>query len=60
MNDWSRALSAHQVDASALFETVSGNRGLQIEEALIVEQDSPGHCGVTCPRQLLSQLPRRP
>jgi len=49
MNDWSRAVSAHQVDTSALFETISGNRGLQIEEALIFEQDSPGHCGVDLP-----------
>ena len=49
MNDWSRAVSAHQVDTSALFETVTGNRGLQIEEALIFEQDSPGHCGVDLP-----------
>ncbi len=49
MNDWSRALSAHQVAASASFETVTGNRGLQIEEGLIFEQDSPGHCGVDLP-----------
>ena len=50
MNDWSRAVSAHQADASASsFETVTGNRGLQIEEALIFEQDSPGHCGVDLP-----------
>src|SRR5918911_1735945 len=29
--------------------TISGNRGLQIEEPLIFEQDSPGHCGVDLP-----------
>ena len=29
--------------------TFSGNRGLQIEEKLIFEQDSPGHCGVDLP-----------
>ena len=29
-----------------LIETITGNRGLQIEEKLIFEQDSPGHCGV--------------
>jgi glycine dehydrogenase subunit 2 len=28
---------------------VTGNRGLLIEEALIFEQDSPGHCGVDLP-----------
>ena len=49
MNDWSRAISAHEPDTSASFETVTGNRGLQIEEALIFEQDSPGHCGVDLP-----------
>ncbi|HVB18489.1 MAG TPA: aminomethyl-transferring glycine dehydrogenase subunit GcvPB [Stellaceae bacterium] len=30
-------------------ETISGNRGLQLEEKLIFEQDSPGHCGVDLP-----------
>ncbi|WP_142847353.1 aminomethyl-transferring glycine dehydrogenase subunit GcvPB [Telmatospirillum sp. J64-1] len=30
-------------------ETVSGNRGLLIEEKLIFEQDSPGHTGVDLP-----------
>ena len=49
MNDWSRAVSAHQADGSASVETVTGNRGLQIEEGLIFEQDSPGHCGVDLP-----------
>jgi glycine dehydrogenase subunit 2 len=49
MNDWSRALSAHETDASASIETITGNRGLQIEEGLIFEQDSPGHCGVDLP-----------
>ena len=50
MNDWSRAVSAHKADNSAVaIKTVSGNRGLQIEEALIFEQDSPGHCGVDLP-----------
>ncbi len=50
MNEWSRALSGGaarnppQADA-----TFSGNRGLQIEEPLIFEQDSPGHCGVDLP-----------
>src|ERR1700720_881765 len=50
MNDWSRAVSARQADNLAVaIETVSGNQGLQIEEALIFEQDSPGHCGVDLP-----------
>jgi glycine cleavage system P protein (glycine dehydrogenase) subunit 2 len=30
-------------------ETISGNRGLQIAEALLFEQDSPGLCGVDLP-----------
>ena len=50
MNDWSRAVSAHPPEISAApFETITGNRGLQIEEPLIFEQDSPGHCGVDLP-----------
>ncbi|HVC55572.1 MAG TPA: aminomethyl-transferring glycine dehydrogenase subunit GcvPB [Stellaceae bacterium] len=34
---------------SALGATTSGNRGLQLEEKLVFEQDSPGHCGVDLP-----------
>jgi glycine dehydrogenase subunit 2 len=48
MTGWSQALSVHPaptVDG----ETLTGNRGLQLEEALIFEQDSPGHCGVDLP-----------
>jgi glycine dehydrogenase subunit 2 len=30
-------------------ETLSGNRGLEIEETLIFEQGTPGHCGVDLP-----------
>ncbi|MBO0739562.1 MAG: aminomethyl-transferring glycine dehydrogenase subunit GcvPB [Alphaproteobacteria bacterium] len=30
-------------------DTATGNRGLQIEEKLIFEQDSPGQCGVDLP-----------
>jgi len=30
-------------------DTLTGNRGLVIEEALIFEQDSPGQCGVDLP-----------
>jgi glycine dehydrogenase subunit 2 len=44
--------------------TISGNRGLQIEEGLIFEQDSAGHCGVDLPeppavRSRLNGLERR-
>jgi len=50
MNEWSQALSAHPAAGEAASErTISGNRGLQIEEPLIFEQDSPGHCGVDLP-----------
>jgi len=50
MNDWSRAASTHPVDdVPSPFATATGNRGLQIEEKLIFEQDSPGHCGVDLP-----------
>jgi len=55
VNDWSQALSAHPaapavpMAAPAATATFSGNRGLQIEEKLIFEQDSPGHCGVDLP-----------
>jgi glycine dehydrogenase subunit 2 len=50
MNDWSRALS-HPASgaASQPAATFSGNRGLQIEEKLIFEQDEPGRCGVDLP-----------
>jgi glycine cleavage system P protein (glycine dehydrogenase) subunit 2 len=34
---------------SATVQTISGNRGLQIEEGLLFEQDSPGHCAVDLP-----------
>jgi glycine dehydrogenase subunit 2 len=50
MNEWSQALSGHPVAGdSAAVQTISGNRGLQIEEKLLFEQDSPGHCGVDLP-----------
>jgi glycine dehydrogenase subunit 2 len=50
MNEWSQALSGHPVAGeSATVQTISGNRGLQIEEKLLFEQDSPGHCGVDLP-----------
>ena len=48
MTGWSQALSAHP-SASGDTETLTGNRGLQLEEPLLFEQDSPGHCGVDLP-----------
>jgi glycine dehydrogenase subunit 2 len=50
MSDWSRAMSARRADdPTGPIETVTGNRGLQMEEKLLFEQDSPGHCGVDLP-----------
>src|SRR6266481_1048164 len=49
MSEWSQALSARPAPDAAMAPTVSGNRGLQIEEMLLFEQDSPGHCGVDLP-----------
>ncbi|HEV8031158.1 MAG TPA: aminomethyl-transferring glycine dehydrogenase subunit GcvPB [Stellaceae bacterium] len=65
MNEWSQALSApREVGEVAELDTISGNRGLQIEEKLIFEQDSAGHCGVDLPeppscRSRLGGLERR-
>src|SRR5665213_1679864 len=60
MTGWSQALGAPAEEAP----TLTGNRGLQIEEPLIFEQDSPGHCGVDLPeppphRGRLGALERR-
>src|SRR5690348_18424952 len=50
MNEWSQALSGHPSAGDAKpVQTISGNRGLQIDEKLLFEQDSPGHCGVDLP-----------
>ena len=49
MSEWSQALSAPATADPAPVQTISGNRGLQIEEELLFEQDSPGHCGVDLP-----------
>jgi glycine dehydrogenase subunit 2 len=47
VSDWSRAVASHtDDDRGAPVGTVTGNRGLQIEENLIFEQDAPGRCGV--------------
>jgi glycine cleavage system P protein (glycine dehydrogenase) subunit 2 len=48
MTGWSQALGAHP-QASSETPTFTGNRGLQIEEKLLFEQDSSGHCGVDLP-----------
>ncbi len=42
MTGWSQALSSYP-EAAAETPTLTGNRGLQLEEKLIFEQDSPGH-----------------
>jgi len=47
-SDWSRAVSNFQA-ATGTTGTYSGNRGLQIEEPLLFERDSPGRCGVDLP-----------
>ena len=64
MNEWSQALSVRTTGDSRPVDTISGNRGLQIEEKLIFEQDSAGHCGVDLPepapsRSRLGGLERR-
>ena len=48
MSDWSQAVSQFRGDGKAS-STVSGNRGLQIEEPLLFEQDAPGRTGVDLP-----------
>jgi glycine dehydrogenase subunit 2 len=45
MNDMSPLTSARPTES----ERISGNRGLQIEEELLFDQDSPGRCGVDLP-----------
>jgi glycine dehydrogenase subunit 2 len=50
VSEWSRALGARAPQTCpTTVTTSSGNRGLEIEEPLIFEQDSPGHCGVDLP-----------
>jgi glycine dehydrogenase subunit 2 len=48
MTDWSQAVSQFRNDAKTT-ATVSGNRGLQIEEPLLFEQNAPGRTGVDLP-----------
>jgi glycine dehydrogenase subunit 2 len=50
VSDWSRAVSHFQPGAVAPSGTTySGHRGLQIEEPLLFERDSPGASGVDLP-----------
>jgi glycine dehydrogenase subunit 2 len=48
MSEWSKALSGFARDAAAE-PTISGNRGLRLEDPLLFEQDEPGRCGVDLP-----------
>ena len=48
MSEWSQAIGAFGRQAAAA-ETISGNRGLMIEEPLLFERDQPGRCGVDLP-----------
>jgi len=62
VSDWSQAASARPAEdrgadeLAVPLETITGNRGLQIEEKLIFEQGSRGRCGV----DLADPLPFRP
>jgi glycine dehydrogenase subunit 2 len=50
VSEWSRALAASRPETVPdRAATLSGNRGLEIEEPLIFEHDSPGRCGVDLP-----------
>ncbi|NUB16983.1 aminotransferase class V-fold PLP-dependent enzyme [Azospirillum brasilense] len=49
MNNQGRPTGIAEGSDSAVPQTVTGNRGLQIEEPLIFEQDSAGRCGVDLP-----------
>jgi glycine dehydrogenase subunit 2 len=56
MTGWSQALSGAHGQITSTHPvivrevaTLTGNRGLQLEEPLLFEQDSPGHCGVDLP-----------
>jgi len=45
MSDWSKALAGFTPENAG----GAGNRGLEIEELLLFEQDAPGRCGVDLP-----------
>ncbi len=48
MSEWSKAISGFARDA-APEATISGNRGLRLEDPLLFEQDEPGRSGVDLP-----------
>ncbi len=48
MSEWSKALSGFAPEAAET-ATFSGNRGLQLEDPLLFEQDAPGRTGVDLP-----------
>jgi glycine dehydrogenase subunit 2 len=48
MSDWSQAVSRFTTGAGNT-KTHSGHRGLQVEEPVLFERDSPGCCGVDLP-----------
>ncbi|MBV8890276.1 MAG: aminomethyl-transferring glycine dehydrogenase subunit GcvPB [Alphaproteobacteria bacterium] len=51
MTGWSRALGPHPCASDEREPaTFTGNRGLQIEQPLLFEQDMPGRCGVDLPQ----------
>ena len=62
MTGWSQALSGahggYPGMESGETHTLTGNRGLQLEDKLIFEQDSPGHCGVDLPEPAAHRRPR--
>jgi glycine dehydrogenase subunit 2 len=51
MSGWSQALGGFETHGKAS-PTISGNRGLQVEEPLVFEQDAAGRCGVDLPEPL--------
>ncbi len=55
MNDWSQALSARPTRRCGAAATFTGNRGLQIEETLIFEQERPAAAASTCPSRRRSR-----
>ena len=64
MTGWSQAIAAPPEPAVEEPQTLSGNRGLVIEEPLLFEQGVPGRCGVDLPeppafRSRLGGLERR-
>jgi glycine dehydrogenase subunit 2 len=49
MTGWSQALGVRPAASTGAEQTASGNIGLQLEEKLLFEEDSPGRCGVDLP-----------